>query len=266
MEVELIQAFGFTENREGEERWDPGVFLLPYRDVACLARRVPEAEFGEGILSERLKDLEWMNTQVLTHERILEEAMKTRTVIPLKWGALFRNPEAVQEVMASRYPTIQAQLGKLKGRTEWTVKVLVDSKQLNACMSATHPAIQRLKSEMEQQPSGTAYLLKERLKLLTKEVGQERIQEVIQVLYGELMRHAEASASADPVGEPTPPNGLELAFQMVFLVRRENQPSFSEAILQAARRWKAQGFELYQVGPFPAYYFSQLAEGENLHG
>ena len=255
----LIQLYGFVQYDGTEFRFPGnGLFLIPYQNIACLARRVPEEEFGEGALEERLKDVEWLKVQLMEQEEALERVMKACTVVPLKWGALFRTEEAVQGMIKERYNTIRELLGKLKDREEWTVRATVDRGKLQEVAVAEDREIQRLQATIERMPSGTAYLLNERLKLLKEEAVQRAIDGVIQEIYAQIMIHAEASATAEPVRDAADLEGKELVFQMAFLVPKERLSGFTQAVLKEARQRHAQGFEVQQVGPFPPYYFCNL--------
>lgn len=263
---DLIYLYGFVNHPNGDRKRGDGqafqipdaCFFISYRDVASLARRVPEDQFGEGALEERLKDLEWLKAQLWEHEQTLEQVMKVKTVIPLKWGTLFRSEEAVQEMLKERYESIRQLLEKLEGREEWTVRIHVDRGRLSDAVCVLDPEIQRLRAATEKLPTGTAYLLTERMKILSEEVGQRTIDTMIQELFAELMKHAQESATAEPVRGEANPDGLELVFQMAFLIHRKKLPEFSHAVMQAAKQQVPQGFEIHQVGPFPPYYFCDL--------
>jgi len=161
-------------------------------------------------------------------------------------------------MVKERYNTIRELLGKLKDREEWTVRATVDRGKLQEVAGAEDREIQRLQASIERLPSGTAYLLNERLKLLKEEAVQRAIDGMIQEIYAQIMIHAEASATAEPVRGATDLESKELVFQMAFLVPKERMPGFTQAVLQEARRRHAQGFEIQQVGPFPPYYFCNL--------
>ncbi|MBI1953449.1 MAG: GvpL/GvpF family gas vesicle protein [Candidatus Omnitrophica bacterium] len=256
---ELVQLYGFVEYGGGDFRFPAShLFLIPYLDIACLARRVSEEEFAQGALQERLKDTKWLKVQLMEQEEALERIMKACTVVPLKWGALFRTVEAAQGMLKERYETVRELLKKLKGREEWTVRASVDRGRLQEAAALEDPEIQRLRATIEKMPPGTAYLLTERLKLLTEEVGQRTIDAMLQEFFAHMMRYAEASTTAEPVRGADDPEDKELIFQMAFLVPQERVPGFTQAVLQEARQRHAQGFEIQQVGPFPPYYFCNL--------
>ncbi len=223
-----------------------------------MARRVPEEEYGEKALQEHLKDSEWLKKDLVDQEEVLERVMKVCTVIPLKWGAFFRTEEAVKEMLKAQTEAIRDLLEKLKDREEWTVRATMDRSKLEAFTIQNDPEIRPLQSAIEKLPSGTAYLLTERVKLLKEKALQRAIDEAIQKIYAQIMPHAEASATAEPVHGADDLQGKELVFQMAFLVSKEKGSGFTQAVLKEARQWHAQGFEVQQVGPFPPYYFCHL--------
>jgi len=258
---DLIYLYGFMDRPNGEtiSQWiSQGLFVIPYTDVAALVRYVPEEEFGEAVLNERMKDVKWLENQLWAHEKILEQVMKEQTIIPLKWGTIFRSQQAVQRILEDQHSVIRELLEKLRGRQEWTVRVYLQRERLNEIAKAQDPQIQRLATQVSKLSEGTAYLMSERIKLLTKEAGQRMLEAVLQEFLNQLTKNVEDSAVSDPVGGTSNPDGQELVFQRVFLVAGEKLQGFSDAISEAAKKWRQQGFEIHQVGPFPPYYFSHL--------
>ncbi len=255
----LIQVYGFVEYK-GTEFSLPGkaLFLIPCEEVAGLARRVPEEDYGEKALQERLKDSEWLKKDLVDQEEVLERVMKVCTVIPLKWGAFFHTEETVQEMLKARYKAIRDLLEKLKDREEWTVRATLDPGKLEAFTVQNDPEIRQLQGSAEKLPPGIAYLLTERLKLLKEKALQRTVDETVQQIYAQVMPHVEASATAEPVHGADDLQGMELVFQMAFLVSKEKRSGFTQAVLKEASRWQPQGFEIHQVGPFPPYYFCHL--------
>lgn len=267
---DLIYLYGFIDRPNGEaiSQWtSQGLFVIPYTDVAVLVRYVPEEEFGEAVLNERMKDVKWLENQLWAHERVLEGVMKEQTVVPLKWGTLFRTQESAQRVLVDQYSAIRGLINRLKGRQEWTVRVYLHRERLNEIAKAQDPQIQRLLTQVSKLPEGTAYLMSERIKLLTQEAGQRMLEAALQEFLSQLTKNVEDSAVSDPVGGTSNSEGQELVFQRVFLVAGEKLQGFSDAISGAAKKWRQQGFEIHQVGPFPPYYFSHLElKGSQSHG
>lgn len=267
---DLIYLYGFIDRPNGEaiSQWtSQGLFVIPYTDVAVLVRYVPEEEFGEAVLNERMKDIKWLENQLWSHEKVLEQVMQKQTVVPLKWGTLFRTQESVQKVLVEQYSAIRGLIARLKGRQEWTVRVYLRRERLDEIAKLEDPQIQRLATQVSQLSEGTAYLMSERIKLLTKEAGQRMLEAVLQEFLNQIAKYAEDSAVSDPVGGASNAGGQELVFQRVFLVASEKLQGFSDAICEAAKKWRQQGFEIHQVGPFPPYYFSHLElKGSQSHG
>jgi len=244
---------------------NPAVFLISYRDIAALSRRVSEEEFGDRALEKHLKDPEWLKTELWEQEQILERVMEAQTVAPLKWGTVFRTQEAVRDVLCEGYTEIRGLLERLDGRQEWTVRALVDRRRFDETIVIHHPEIRQLSVRAGTMPPGSAYLMNEQLKLKSKEISQQIMDGIIQEVWGRVSVHTESSVRTEPLGAGSKDQGSELVFQMAFLVHKEKLPGFSEAILQAARKWHDQGLQIQQIGPFPPYYFCDLQLKEGQH-
>lgn len=258
---DLIYLYGFIERPNGDgvnECKAKGLVILPYTDVAALVRYVPEEEFGERVLPDQIKNTQWLKDQLLLHEAILEEAMKTWTVVPLKWGTIFQTQTAVHQILMEQYEKIRDLLGKLKARQEWTVRVFVDWAKFEQWISQEDPVIQSLSRAITELPEGSAYLLNERRRLLAQELGQRKIETILQELVKALDNSADSSVRMDSVNTESLDSTKELVFQRAFLVRQERFSDFNRAVSSVAKSYRQGGVEVHLVGPFPPYYFSHL--------
>jgi len=92
---------------------ESGVYPIPYRDIAAMVRDVP------------LPAPPPSRRDLVSHLRVIEQIMATRTVIPVGFGNIAATEEEVsQGLLASRYDEWQALLARLAGKVELGLKVL----------------------------------------------------------------------------------------------------------------------------------------------
>ena len=89
----------------------------------ALVSRVPLAEFGDEPLRAHLEDLAWVERVARAHERVLEEALAQATVVPLRLCTICLTRERVVDLLGAQAPDLHAAIGRLRGRSEWGVKV-----------------------------------------------------------------------------------------------------------------------------------------------
>ena len=115
--------------------------------LAALVSRVPLAEFGEEPLRRNLNDLGWLERVARGHEAVLERALEHATIVPVRLCTIFDDERGRgAHARASSARTLAAALDALAGRSEWSVKLLVDRAALEAAArgaEADRPASRR---------------------------------------------------------------------------------------------------------------------------
>ena len=71
---------------------------------------------------EELKDPEQAKRLILAHHRVLQCLLDERTVLPMRFGALFTDDEKVSEMMHEHRQGLLKALERVEGAREWGVK------------------------------------------------------------------------------------------------------------------------------------------------
>jgi hypothetical protein len=104
----------------------PGTSLVERGPLAAVAAEVSLAEFGEDVLPERLNDRTWLEDKVRTHEAVLQSFVGVTPVVPLRFGAIYRDVDDVRRLLAERGERFEAVLERVTGRSEVGVKAWHD--------------------------------------------------------------------------------------------------------------------------------------------
>jgi hypothetical protein len=102
--------------------------------LAAIVGRVPLAEFGEERLPEMLENREWLEQKARLHEDVLQAAAAAAPVVPLRFGAIYRDREDVRRLLASRRSELEGALERIRGRVELGVKAWVDRDALSCTL------------------------------------------------------------------------------------------------------------------------------------
>ena len=93
---------------------DAAVTLLPYRDLAAAVSPVA------------LEDVRPGPEQLTCHERVVEVLMAQRSTLPVRFGTVLSDADAVLATLAERYDTFAVDLMRLAGQVEVGLRVLWD--------------------------------------------------------------------------------------------------------------------------------------------
>lgn len=213
-----------------------GAPLEGLREGQLLAALSRHAELGEISTLEALS----------AHERVVEQLMDERTVLPMRFGSQLAGDAALRSALASHHDELIAALDRVRGKVELAVRVIrADSVPGGDVPACARPGIAASASAAEGHPSGREYV---RAKLERR----ERDEVAGTALHGPLATLAVAARRHLGL---LPGELLHAAY----LVERPTVGEFRDAArrLQRERRDVA----VLCTGPWPPYSFVDVDVG-----
>ena len=230
-----VHVYGVVPASAKLEIAEASVRLIVHRDVAALVSDVER----DGLGAVRVLRAHW---------RVLEQAVSTTTVIPVRFGTVMADERAlVEEFLEPSHDELAAALAEMAGKVQLTVKGFYEEEALMAGIVARSPAIARLRERVRGLPEAAAYYQRIELgQLVATEVERSRerdAQEIFERLRPlALAARLEASTS-------------DAAVNAAFLVEDGRIDDFSRAV-SALGRELAGRIRLRYVGPIPPYSFT----------
>jgi hypothetical protein len=239
-------VYGIAEVDPVLERLE-SVQLVRHGELAALVREVPLDEFGEDVLPERLNDRDWLERNALVHEDVLQKAAAVTAVVPLRFGAIYRSTDQVEQMLGERADEFTATLNRVRGHIELGVKLWVDPEVLEQTLAP--------RGEPTTGGAGAAYLQKrQREQELSREL-QARLLALAEEAHGRL-----SAVAVDAVANrPQPPELTGRSEHMVlngaYLVRAGDERLRSEVERLSAEQDEL-GLEYELTGPWPPHNFA----------
>jgi gas vesicle protein GvpL/GvpF len=127
----------------------PGTSLVVHGPLAAVAAEVSLEEFGEDVLPERLNDRAWLEEKARVHEAVLQSFVGVVPVVPLRFGAIYRDVGEVRRLLGERADHFDVALERVRGRVELGVKVWFDPARVAQPPAATgREYLQRRRDEL----------------------------------------------------------------------------------------------------------------------
>jgi Gas vesicle synthesis protein GvpL/GvpF len=188
--------------------------------------------------------------EVRAHWRVLEEASKAATVLPVRFGTVMESDDAVVEaLLALRHDQLVARLGELSGRVQLSVKCFYEEERLLRSVVNGSSAVARLNERVRGLPEAATYYDRIRLgELVAGEVEQARERDAALVI-GRLEPLAVACRRETI-------STRDGAVSAAFLVERNRVEDFSAAVAELADEVQGR-MRLRYVGPLPPYSFTE---------
>jgi hypothetical protein len=216
---------------------DTNVHAVRHDDLAALTSELR----GDALSAAR---------EVRAHWRVVEEASRSATVLPARFGTVMESEEAVRRQLLEPNAEQLAELfAAVAGRVQLNVKGLYDEPKLMRQVVADSPAVAALREKVRALPGEAGYYDRIRLgELVAVAVEQRRAMDT------KLALDTLAPLAADAKKEQA--SGHHTAFNLAFLVERKAEPEFTEAV-DGLAGVLAERIAIRYVGPLPPYSFAQ---------
>ncbi len=226
---------------------DHPVRVLEHGELAALASSVPLADFDEHRLRERLSDMSWVEQVARRHEAVLESALRTATVVPMRMCTIFRDDDGVRAMLARDHDALWGALEGLAGKAEWGLKAFRSAPRAGRATDPVPP---------EAGPaSGTGYLERQREARRRRERAGAALAEACDAVHRRL---AAVSADAALLSLQRPEvsgHPGEMLLNAAYLVGDDRCEAFHDAVRAVEPAAQDVGIELVLTGPWPAYNF-----------
>jgi hypothetical protein len=215
---------------------DSPVQTIERGSVAALVSEVP----GESVPG-RAKNL-------TAHSEVLRAAMDGGTVLPMRFGVLMPDADAVRrDLLEAREKWLVDMLEALDGRVEMTVSAMYREEVLLSEIVSQDASIRTLRERVASKPAAATHFERIRLgELVAQAVEARRVADSCAILDA-LRPLADAYVPGDPLHE-------QMVVNAAFLVRREKLGEFDAAV-EAVSAERADRMHFKLTGPLPPFSF-----------
>lgn len=205
----------------------------------------PLSRYGSEPIEGNLRDLGWVSSCAMAHERVIEHFTRYGTVIPMKLFTLFSGDERAVDHVRRSLKRVRRVLTRVADREEWGVRLRLDERRALRRRLASDGAPTGARG-------GAAFLVrKQREHRAVQQVASDARVEADR-LYTTLARRADDARRQTPTQAGT---GVSVVLDAAFLVSIRRAALFRAAVKKAAATLAARGFDLTLTGPWPPYNF-----------
>lgn len=238
------------------------VTTIAFQELEAVVSKVSIEEFAsEEIQKKAQEDLSWIKEKALAHEKVIEEAMRkddeVLSLIPMRFGTIFKEKEKLDETLNKDYPRIREVLDKIRGKQEWSVKVyLKDREKLEKVIKEKNELIIEKEKEIASLPEGMAYFMEEELKeVISIEVDKE-LNNVVEGIFKSLSKQAVSSVKSKILEKELTGRREPMVLNAAYLVPEEKIEDFKKELENLNQKIQAKRFCIEYSGPWPAYNFT----------
>jgi hypothetical protein len=248
------------------------VSTLLYKDIEAIISQVDLIEFSSPIIANKAReDIPWIIANSKIHERVVECAMGARlgarlnsintaskthnivSVIPMKFGTIFKNKENLMAVLKKDYKKFKDLLARLEKKQEWGVKVYVRERSLREGLKSSENALQTLLRDASNLRTGADYFKQLEIDKETDSIMQTMIDKLALKFYKLLNAHAVDSCRSKILTREFSRHKEPMVMNTQFFIHQDKVLEFVSEVtsLQTANP----EFVFEYTGPWPAYNF-----------
>ncbi|TMK69773.1 MAG: GvpL/GvpF family gas vesicle protein [Actinobacteria bacterium] len=219
------------------------VTLVADGDVAAVASAVRLDEFGEAAIEDNLRDPGWLADKARAHDAVLAAAVGRTTVLPFRFGAIYRNEDHILELLRERADFASA-LRRLEGAVELGVKGFVDVGALAERLAAD-------RSAGEETSAGRAYMQRKQ--------EARRLDEDVELFVAERAQETHdrlAAVARDAHVNALQPGERRMILNGAYLVADDEEARFRDELADVARAHEQDRIDYELNGPWPPYNFA----------
>jgi Gas vesicle synthesis protein GvpL/GvpF len=214
------------------------VYTVNYQDIAAVVSNTSVYIFDP------------TRENALAHEHVIETVMKNYTIIPMSFGTVFRTDNDIREVLKSIYSSLKDVLYQMSGKLEFGLKVNWDRDRIIEDIKREDEEIRKFHQEIIRKHLQSTYLARMQLGRMIDKALAERSISYVREIYEALRGVCVASRDNQPIGD-------KMIMNAAFLVERDREPQFDEAVNRLAKN-HGQRLKFKYTGPWPPYNFVNI--------
>lgn len=270
---ELIYLYGFIPTKEYESK--PALaatgidsdYHLDFHvsgDITVAACVVKEAEFNEEALKDKVEDMKWLQEKAVHHHQIVSGLHENYTMIPLKFGTIYKNEDSLEQTIAAYGDNINQVFKDLSGREEWSLKIYVDKGKFEKNITIDDEEIAKQKQEMEALPRGKQFFAKKKIDKVVKERMDTEIDHFCQELHKKVEDYSINSETKKNWEKKLTERTDDMCWNGAYLIPADDVEKVQQLVDEKRKEseQKELGFVFEMSGPWPPYHFANFAGKE----
>jgi hypothetical protein len=221
---------------------------------------VSEDEFSEENFKINLSNIQWVETHAMEHTDVINMSMENNTVIPFKFGTIFRSEDSLKKFVTDHSITFNENFTQIKEKEEWTVKIYCNIKTLSEQIDELSEPCAALEKKIMASSPGKAYLL-ERKKIILIENEVERLcKNFGQTYYDEFKLVSEETCLNNLLPKEHTGKTETMILNATFLVWKNKVKDFKNTSDTMVEKARNHGFSIETTGPWPLFSFVTINE------
>jgi hypothetical protein len=230
------------------------ITTIQFNGIEAVVSEINAKEFSSKQVREKAQqDISWIIKRAEEHEKVIEAAMKTGAVIPMKFGIIFKNKERLIAEIKNQALSFARTLEKLKHHNEYGVKAYVREKSLKLALKTKTPALKAKLKKAGQLPKGMDYLKTIDIGKDLDELSENESAKRSKLFFKTLASAATQAKENNCLSRELSGKREPMVLNSAYLVQEKKVNKFKKTVQELKK--KNPEFIIECTGPWPAYNF-----------
>ncbi|MEK9165744.1 MAG: GvpL/GvpF family gas vesicle protein [Patescibacteria group bacterium] len=239
-----------------EEIKGVGLLSIPFRDIEATAMEVDLSEFNEKEIKDRLQnDAMWTEKSIRHHHELIDQLGKKDTVIPCKFGTVFRTKKRIEEMLEKYYKQFNYLLSWLSGKQEWGLKVYLDNQKFIESLKKEDQEVLALQKRKETAEEGMKWYLDQKMGALIDQKLGAKIEKSVKEILEELKQSVQELALNELVAPEESKKNQEMILNSACLLKIKWVERWQKDWEKFFKKFHKRGLSCEITGPWPPYNF-----------
>ena len=236
------------------------LLTLLFGNLYAVVKQVSEEDFSEENFKRNLSDISWLESQAREHINVISQIMEHATVIPFKFGTLFKSSASLGKFIVDYSDSLDLNFRYIEGKEEWAVKIYCDRKSLSGYIDELSEDASSLEKQIMASSPGKAFLLR-RKKIELVESEMDRLNKLKgQEFYDAFRNLSEVTCLNNLLPKEFTGRTDTMILNASFLVKKENVPDFTAVVENLGPSCAGNCFKVETTGPWPPFSFISMNE------
>ena len=232
------------------------ISAIPFKDIEAVVSDVDLSQFNEKKIEDKLQeDPKWTEKNIRAHHDVIAKVYETSTVIPMKFGTIFKTKKSLEAMLKKHYRKFKRLLAGLSDKQEWGVKIYLEYEKFVEFLKKENKEVKKLEKEKSAMPKGTQWYADKKIEESVAAQFEEEVEKQLQGVVKRLEDCCEQMVLCDLLPKEAMEAGKDNVFNAACLVDNNKLDAFKKLLQRLEKEYDQIGGALIATGPWPSYNF-----------
>ena len=214
------------------------VYTVCFKDISAVVSKSPIKKYA--VSRENL----------ITHERVIEEAMKIHTVLPVRFATIAENEEKVKKILEKEYQKFCDLLKNMENKKELSLKIMFKDDMVYKEILEKNQDIKIMKEKISEMPPEKSHYQRMEIGRMVESALQQEKEQCKEDVLNALSRISVGMVTNNTYGEL-------MVVNAAFLVEKEMENEFDHSVQTLADKY-GEKVRFKYTGTLPPFNFVNL--------